>query len=95
MNSYIRDVAEAIRLELDPDLLPDMNADLLFLIYAVLALSKGEAVTRRDVHDAWSAWMEASGEPHASLVPFDQLDPATQDEDEPFVAAIRRVAARR
>ena len=66
----------------------------LFMMYAVLALVRGQAVDRRDVHHAWVAWMAIQGERHESMVPFDDLTPSVQAEDEPFAEAIRRVAAR-
>lgn len=64
----------------------------LFLIYAVLALAKGERTSAPDVHDAWAAWMLGRGRSHRSLVPFEQLDSPVQHEDDPFVEAIRGVA---
>ena len=72
--------------------MPDENTSDLFLLYGVLLLAKGEAVTREDVHNAWVAWMAIKGEDHQSMVPFSQLPPETQAEDSPFVLAIRQVA---
>ncbi len=91
--SYVSELAEAIRAEMPEDLLPDEEADLLFLMYAVLLLAKGGDVTREDVHNSWAAWMTHRGELHESLVPFSELPPETRAEDGPFVLAIRRVAA--
>lgn len=93
--SYISDLAGEIRAEVPEHLLPTENAELLFLMYAVLLLTKGEGVRPEDVHNAWSGWMTYLGEQHESLVPFNELPAATQSEDEPFVQAIRRVATRR
>lgn len=67
----------------------------LFLIYAVLCLSKGEATTNEDVHDAWSAWAVNAhplGRRHHSLVPYAELSPEIQDLDTKFRDAIRLVA---
>jgi hypothetical protein len=75
--------------------LPDENAHDLFLIYAVLALAKGERVELADVDDAWAAWMTTRDPEHESIRPFGQLPSGGKHEDEPFVAAIRRVARRR
>lgn len=91
--SYLRDVAEEIRRELSPKLVPD-DSDNLFLVYAVLALVKGTAVTAEDVHNAWVAWMEMRGERHESMVRFAVLDRGVRAEDDPFVTAIRTVAIR-
>lgn len=89
--SYIDVLAQAIRAATPPELLPDEpDLEALYRLYALLALVKGEAVTARDVHDAWSAWMLNRGEGHSSVVPFDALAADTQAEDEPFAAAIRK-----
>ena len=89
--TYIDAMADAIRAHTPPDLVPSEADDprSLFRLYALLALSVGEAVTTREVHDAWSVWMLGRGEEHESLVPFDALSAAVQAEDEPFVAAIQ------
>lgn len=93
--TYLRDIAGAIRGEIDVDRLPTGDIDLLFDLYAVLALIRGMDTTRRDVHETWVAWMLAEGEQHPSMVPFEDLPPDVQTEDEPFARAIRTVASRR
>lgn len=90
--TYLEGLAQQIRQAVDGDALPDGDTSKLFLIYAVLLLAKGEAVTREDVHNAWVAWMIGKDEQHESLVPFATLPPDTQGEDSPFVSAIRTVA---
>lgn len=92
--SYLRDIAEAIRAEVPPSLIPDEPTDSLFAVYAVLALAKGTDVTAEDVHNAWTAWMLARGEEHESMVPYDELPVSTRREDDPYVLAVRRVAER-
>lgn len=91
--SYVSELADAIRAQVPEDLLPDEDSELLFLMYAVLLLAKRGDVTREDVHNAWAAWMTHRGEEHESLVPFNELPPATRAEDGPFVLAIKRVAS--
>ena len=93
--SYISDVADQIRQEVPPDTLPEDDIDELFLIYAVLALTVGEGVQPRHVHDAWSAWMTGHDPAHNSIRPFEELDAHTKMEDQRFVEAIRKVASRR
>jgi hypothetical protein len=93
--TYLRDIAGAIRGEIDVDRLPTGDTDLLFDLYAVLALIRGVDTTRRDVHEAWVAWMLDEGEHHPSMVPFEDLPTEVQEEDEPFVRAIRTVSSRR
>jgi hypothetical protein len=92
--NYIAAVARDIREEVPPAAMPDGDLDLLFLFYAVLVLTRGERTTAKDVHDAWTAWMTATGQEHESMVPFDRLPESVKDEDEPFVRAIRTVAGK-
>lgn len=89
---YLADLAEAIRREVPDEALPDGTTSDLFLIYAVLLLAKGVEVTRADVHNAWVAWKAGADSAHDALVPFNELDAATQAEDSPYVTAIRKVA---
>ncbi len=91
--NYISDIAERIRREIPSEVLPKGDTDLLFLMYAVLALTVGENVGSEDVHDTWSAWMVHFDPSHQSIKPYAQLDPETQRADQPFVEAIRRVAS--
>ncbi len=90
--TYLDAVAEEIRGAVPAGVLPDEDMSDLFRMYAVLMLAKGEAVTREDVHNAWVAWKESTGEEHESMVPFADLPLGTQGEDSPFVLAIRSVA---
>jgi len=90
--TYLDAVAEDIRRAVPPAAMPDEDTSDLFLLYAVLLLAKGEAVTREDVHNAWVAWMESKGAEHELMVPFAELSLGTQGEDSPFVLAIRSVA---
>lgn len=92
MTSYLARDARLIRSMLS-DSTPPEDADSLFLIYAVLLRAKGADVTASDVHDAWAAWMQARNPDHPALQPFDQLEPATQQEDDAYVQAIRAAAA--
>lgn len=92
--TYLSDVADEIRAELPPDSIPADAAEELMLLYAVLCLAVGSEVTAANVHDAWTAWMAARGQEHESMVPFNELPPDVQSEDEPFASAIRRVANR-
>ena len=87
------DIAQRIKREVPPDLLPEGDTDPLFRMYAVLALALGEKVGAANVHDAWSAWMSQSDAGHESIQPFDKLPEDVQSQDEPFAEAIRRVAA--
>jgi hypothetical protein len=90
--SYIDELAGAIRRSVPPDVLPDGDTTLLFYIYAVLALAKGEHVVLEDVHDAWAAWMSGQDPRHRSLLPFPELPAETQRCDQPYLDAIRAVA---
>lgn len=91
--TYLQRLAHEIRRAVPAHLVPpDSNG--LFLIYAVLATSKGEAVTAEDVHSAWVAWMELRGERHESMAPFSELPQTVREQDAPFVRAIKEVAIR-
>ncbi len=92
--SYLADDADRLRAMVPSELVPSEDAQSLFLLYAVLLHVRGDAVTRRDVHEAWTAWMELRDEQHDSMRPFDELSAEVQAEDEPFVAAIRAAATR-
>lgn len=89
---YLDELAEAVRQAVPPGALPDGDTLPLFRLYAVLLLAKGEQVTQADVHNAWVAWMAGQDGHHESLIPLSDLDPGTQAEDSPYVAAIRAVA---
>jgi hypothetical protein len=93
--SYVDELAHAIQRELPPDLVPGGDTGSLFRLYALLALSRGSEVSREDVHDAWSAWMSDRDPGHPALRPFAELDAKTQQADQPYVDAIRKVAASR
>ncbi len=92
--NYIQELAQEIRAAVPEDVVPD-DSEYLFLIYAVLARSKGEATTKEDVHDAWTAWMLSRGETHESMRPYIDLASETRKEDEPFVQAIHQVSERK
>lgn len=93
--TYLEDLAAEIEAEARPNEAADPSMRMLFLLYAVLALSKGVSTSAPDVHDAWVAWMLGQGRGHRSNVPYADLSPRVQHEDDPFVEAIRRVARRR
>lgn len=86
--SYIRRLAKAIRDRVPAELVPPDSEDL-FLIYAALGRTRGDATSARDVHDAWVAWMEIHRRRHRSMRPFEELPNEVRREDEPFVEAIR------
>lgn len=93
--SYLDEPAEAIRRAVAPNLLPDGDASMLFRLYAVLAMAKGEDVALEDVHDAWAAWMTDRDPDHRSLKPLAELPPDVRRSDEPYLDAIRVVARER
>jgi hypothetical protein len=86
--NYLEDVASAIRGQVPAKQLPDGDLDLLFRIYAVLALAKGEAVVEADVHDAWAAWILSESPSHPNAKPFSELPGHIQAEDLPFLRAV-------
>lgn len=56
------------------DRVSDGDTRQLFMIYAVLARAKGQAVTADDVHDA----MTLRESDHGSLVEYERLDEPTK-----------------
>lgn len=90
--NYISVIANRIRSNFNPDELPEQGLDLLFGIYAVLALTKGEGTTDKDVHDAWSLWASKYNPESDSLIPFEHLSSGVQAEDSKFTEAIRSVS---
>jgi hypothetical protein len=74
-------------------LLPDCPSVELLNTYALLALAKGSETTPRDVHDAWSIWMNDIRPDHYSLVPYVDLIAEKQRFDEIPCAAIHAVVA--
>lgn len=95
MSNYIDDLAESIYQAAPHDGPIEPDDYPLYRIYAVLGYVKGEDVTLKDVHDAWSAWRVATVPDHRSLKPFAELSPEVQALDQPYVDAIRRVMASR
>jgi hypothetical protein len=93
--NYLQVIADEIKAHVSVESIPREDTDALFLIYASLLLAKGCAVTAKDVHDAWGAWMSRTNPTHESLQPYDQLSEATRKEDSPFLAAILNVARQR
>jgi hypothetical protein len=89
--NYIDEIAAQIGSRCGMDF-GDAESRRLLRIYAVLALARGVATTKEDVHDAWSAWRSETRADHPSLIPFASLDVAVQDLDEKYRAAIVEVA---
>ncbi len=92
--SYIDELAVAIRAKVNPAILPRLDVARLLRICAALALAKGEAVTAKDIHDAWRPG-SATGSRTASTRPFEDLSPDVQRSNERFVEAIRQVVRER
>ena len=90
--NYLDRVADAIKKQVPVELIPDDDVRLLFHIYALLALAKGEATSAKDVHDAWVLWKLQTDQGHPALRQFAELSPFVQAMDAPYVAAIREVA---
>lgn len=92
--TYLDELAAQIEAEVPAEVLPGGDTGLLFRLYALLALTKGTAVTPCDVHNAWAVWMQERDPDHRAIRPYQELDAGTQAADEPFAAAIKTVAGR-
>lgn len=88
--TYLEEDAGKIRTHLGGQLLPGQA-----IIYALLLRVAGLNTTAENVHDGWAAWrlLCRPNDLHKDLIPYDDLNPATQILDEPYAAAIREVAA--
>lgn len=93
--NYLDKLGEAIQKEVDPSKLPSEDTATLFRLYAVLLMAKGVSVTLEDVHNAWAAWMIDRDPKHESIKPFEELTADVQQQDQPYVDAIHRVARAR
>lgn len=78
---------------LPPSAIPPRDGEVLFLLYALVAHVKGQRTTARDVHDAWTAWMQIRGLSHPAMVPFNQLPEKVRATDNQFAVAIRQAVA--
>ena len=89
--SYLDKIATEIRKTAEPEAAENEDL-LLYRVYAVLLLAKGQKVSAEDVHNAWSVWA-CENEPNSkSLIPFQELSPSAQRKDSLYVEAIRKVA---
>ena len=93
--TYLDDLATEIERHVPQEFIPQEDTGALFRLYALLVLAKGAAVDASDIHNAWAAWMQERNPDHHALKPFDELDAETRAADEPFVRALRTVAAER
>ena len=91
-DNYISTVSNRIRSCFKSEEIPDKGLELLFGMYAVLALTKGTSVTDSDVHDAWSLWATLYDPNSDSLVPFSELSSDIQSKDSKFTEAIVKIA---
>lgn len=90
--NYIDHIAAEIKQAIPPSKRPEHDAQFLYRLYALLALTRGTETTLKNVHDAWSLWMIQRGIIHESLVPFEALRPEVQQEDAPYQSAVHSVA---
>lgn len=89
--NYIDVIAKSIEYALPIGSRPESDAQTLYRLYALLALTRGLQTTLEDVHNAWSVWMAERGEQHESLVPFSALSQNVQLEDRTYMEAIHSV----
>lgn len=91
--NYLDKIGAEIQRVADPDSQPPDSDLPLYRVYAVLLLAKGREVVAEDVHNAWAAWASDHDPDSQHLKPFKELSLSVQRKDEPFVDAIRQVAA--
>lgn len=89
--SYLDEISTEIRRTAEPEAVENEEDLLLYRVYAVLLLAKGEKVSAEDVHNAWAVWA-CEHEPNSkSLIPFQELSPSAQSKDSVYVEAIHKV----
>lgn len=86
MTNYVQKIKDALK-----EFHPRMDSELLD-VYALLVLVKGEDVTLKDVHDAWSVWKNNIRPDHHSLIEFDELTREIQELDRKYAESIALVA---
>jgi len=90
--TYLEDIAKRIKQAVALEAVPSSDGEALFLLYALLAQVKGQRTTARDVHDAWTVWMQLRGESRPAMVRFDELPSRVRALDHDFAMVIRRAA---
>jgi hypothetical protein len=95
MATYLDEDADLIRSLLARDVAVPVESQGLFVLYALIMRTKGQATSLSDVHDAWSAWKQGQDPAHRCLVPFRELDESTQLADLPYLHAIQEAARQR
>jgi hypothetical protein len=89
---YLTDIATRIKAALPRHTNVPQDSDSLFLLYALLAKTKGSTTSLADIHDAWCVWMYPRNPSHAAMIPFESLTPNIKQEDQAFLDATLRVA---
>jgi len=91
--NYMQALAEDIKRELAPDLLPEEFSESSYCCTPCWRRLSARASNRRTSTTPGTVWKTLQGEQdHPATVPFTQLATMTQQEDLPFVTAIRRAA---
>lgn len=90
--NYLDLLAAQIQRTSDDQATPPDEDLLLYRQYALLLLTKGDAVTAEDVHNAWAAWASDHDPENRHLIPFKELSLSDQRKDQPYVDAIKKVA---
>ncbi len=93
--NYLDLLAAAIQRTADPNSTPPDEDLPLYRQYALLLLTKGEAVTAEDVHNAWATWASDHQPESRHLIPFKELSLKDQQKDAPYVQAVKKVARER
>ena len=85
--TYLEEDAGKIRAHVAGQLLPGQE-----IIYALLLRVAGLNTTAENVHDGWAAWrlLCRPNDTHKDLIPYDDLNPATQILDEPYAQLSER-----
>ena len=90
--TYIDEAGLQVRQVLRPGVPIPPEQKLLYQLYGLLMLTRGEDCTSKDVHDAWAVWAAQSRSDDPFLIPFEELPEEVQKLDNRYAAAIRMAA---
>jgi len=92
MTTYIEEIATRVKNVWAPQCALTEGDRTIYLIFAILALTKGTDTTKEDVHHALDAWNVLIDPEFKGVVPFDEMPAYIQNSAQPFVDAIHKVS---
>ena len=92
--NYIDDIALRVKAEYEKSAGKKTSSPMeLLRIYAGIVANNGVEATWVTVHNGWAVWRATTNPENKNLVPAKDLEPDEIVKDDPWVSAIRAVAA--